>query len=107
MLQDGVPYADIVAALGPAGQHINKDNLSRWRHADHQDWLAEQRYREASAGQPEAPPEIKNFVLLLNELDEQQLQKHFRRNPSRLFNFLTKLVTQFNNNPGNPSASSS
>src|SRR5438093_10448591 len=43
MLDDGVPYRDIIARLGDAGKALNKDNLSRWRQHQHQDWLEEQR----------------------------------------------------------------
>ena len=47
MLDDGLPYADIVARLGDVGKSLNKDNLSRWRQHQHQDWLEEQFLKEA------------------------------------------------------------
>ena len=65
MLQDGLTYADIIAKLGDIGKQLNKDNLSRWRKADHQDWLAEQSQREALRGRPEPPPEVKDLFFLI------------------------------------------
>jgi hypothetical protein len=101
LLRDGLPYAAIIAALGPAGKHLNKNNLSRWRKADHQDWLAQQHYREATAGLPEAPPGIKNSVLLLNELADEKLGKYFRRKPIRFYSFLAKLAAGSRTKPRN------
>src|SRR5258708_33826767 len=53
MLRDGLTYAAIIASLGEAGKGLNKDNLSRWRKADHQDWLWEQHWLEATQNRPE------------------------------------------------------
>jgi len=88
MLQDNVPYADIIAKLGDAGKGLNKDNLSRWRKADYQDWLAEQNWRQANAGRPEPPPEVKHICLLLNELDQKKLEAMLARRPAKLLWFL-------------------
>src|SRR5712691_1319531 len=52
MLRDGLPYAEIVVRLGQAGTGLNKDNLSRWRKAGHQDWLWQQRWLAATATRP-------------------------------------------------------
>src|SRR6266478_7720368 len=53
MLSDGLTYAEIIAKLGEAGRGLNKDNLSRWRKAQHQDWLWEQHWLEATDNRPE------------------------------------------------------
>jgi len=45
MLSDGLPYAAIIARLGPAGKGLNKDNLSRWKKNGHQDWVKEHQRR--------------------------------------------------------------
>jgi hypothetical protein len=73
MLQDGVPYAKIVATLGEAGQGINIHNLSRWRRADYQDWLDEQTWREGNPNNENASPLVKDLTLLLHNLDSQPL----------------------------------
>ena len=39
MLQDGVPYADIITALGPEGKDLNEQNLTNWRTGGYQEWL--------------------------------------------------------------------
>src|SRR5215472_11414176 len=73
MLQDGVPYAKIIATLGDAGQGINIHNLSRWRRADYQDWLDEQTWREGNPKNENASPRVKDLTLLLHNLDSQPL----------------------------------
>ncbi|HET7871528.1 MAG TPA: hypothetical protein VFL42_03390 [Terriglobales bacterium] len=74
MLQDGVPYADIIATLGDNGKHLNKDNLSRWRKADHQDWLLEQIRLKATRALPEPSPEVKELTILLHDFDADTLR---------------------------------
>ena len=39
MLDDGLPYADIIQALGPQAAHLTPDNLSNWSRGGFQDWL--------------------------------------------------------------------
>ncbi len=73
MLQDGVPYAMIIARLGEAGQGINIHNLSRWRRADYQDWLAEQTWQATIKPGTNASPQAKDLTLLLHHLDAQPL----------------------------------
>ena len=41
-LDEGLPYKTIIASLGPAGQHLNEDNLSNWRLGGYQDYLKAQ-----------------------------------------------------------------
>ena len=42
LIQDGVPYQDIIDSLGEVGKDLNIVNLSRWKDGGHQDWLLEQ-----------------------------------------------------------------
>src|SRR5690349_14405438 len=49
MIDDGLTYAQIIERLGDAGKTLNKDNLSRWRLHQHQDWLEERRFKELVA----------------------------------------------------------
>ncbi|HWX20875.1 MAG TPA: hypothetical protein VN578_13330 [Candidatus Binatia bacterium] len=83
MLLDGVPYATIVARLGDAGKGLNKDNLSRWRKADHQDWLAEQTWCQATAARPAPSPQVKHIALLLQQLDADTLKDTIARRPDK------------------------
>jgi hypothetical protein len=56
MMLDGVPYAEIIERLGEPASHLKPDHLYQWKkrgHQDwllHQDWLAERRIRQESAG---------------------------------------------------------
>jgi hypothetical protein len=42
MLDEGVPYAEIIQRLGPHAQGLTKQKLSRWRYGAHQDYLRKQ-----------------------------------------------------------------
>jgi len=92
MLDDGLPYKDIIARLAERGHRLNKDNLSRWRRSDHQDWLREKLWVEASRDYPglaDTP-----WRLLLMELEPPFLNEITRRDPAsifRLFNLIPKL----------------
>src|SRR5436190_6902632 len=56
MMLDSVPYAEIIERLGDPASHLKPSHLSEWKkrgHQDwllHQDWLAERRIRQESAG---------------------------------------------------------
>jgi hypothetical protein len=44
LLDEGVPYAEIITRLGPDGAHLNEANICRWYQNGHQDWLKNQRW---------------------------------------------------------------
>jgi hypothetical protein len=46
MLDDGLPYHVIIDELGEAGQGLNIQNLSNWKHGGYQDWLKHQELLE-------------------------------------------------------------
>jgi hypothetical protein len=56
MMLDGVPYPQIIKRLGDPASHLKPNHLTEWKkrgHQDwllHQDWLAERRIRQESAG---------------------------------------------------------
>jgi hypothetical protein len=56
MMLDGVPYAEIIERLREPARHLKPDHLYQWKkrgHQDwllHQDWLADRRIRQESAG---------------------------------------------------------
>jgi hypothetical protein len=76
MLSDGVPYATIIAKFGDHGRGLTEHNLSRWRKADHQDWLAEQRWLTAAWGLNRASQNTKALALMLHELDCTPISAH-------------------------------
>jgi hypothetical protein len=39
MIQDGVPYLQIIQRLSPDTASLTEDNLSKWRSSGYQDWL--------------------------------------------------------------------
>ncbi len=47
MLQDGVPYLDIIQKLGPDGEGLTEDKLSKWKNGGYMDWLEESRLTAA------------------------------------------------------------
>jgi len=42
LIDDGVPYADIIRVLGEAGKGLTERNVSTWRFGAHQAWVKEQ-----------------------------------------------------------------
>src|SRR5512140_1693813 len=53
-LADGLPYADIIAQLGPDGAGLSEMNMSRWKDGGHQDWLKEQAWLDETRLRTEA-----------------------------------------------------
>jgi len=89
MLEENLDYKTLIARLGEHGLHLNKDNLSRWRKADHQDWRMQKLWAEAHHDHPEfaATP----WALLLMQLQPAALAQLVHRQPSaifRLFRFM-------------------
>jgi hypothetical protein len=58
MLDDGVPYKVIIRKLGPAGQHLNEDNISNWRLGGYQDYLQALAINDRARFQIEAAADI-------------------------------------------------
>ena len=46
LLDDGLTYKEVIAALGPEGAHLNECDVSRWYTTGHQDWLKNQLWLE-------------------------------------------------------------
>ena len=42
MMQDNVPYKEIIKKLGEHGMDVNRKNIFIWKKGGHQEWLAEQ-----------------------------------------------------------------
>jgi len=94
MLQDGLTYAQIITRLGDAGKHLNKDNLSRWRRADHQDWLQQQLWLQLTRDRPKLAnnPLARAFV----QFDPDSLNELLARQPAKvilIYNFIAKTST--------------
>src|SRR6266545_5743418 len=58
MLDDGLPYKLIIEKLGPAGQHLNEDNLSNWRLGGYQDSLKALAINDRARAQTEAAADL-------------------------------------------------
>src|SRR5438128_9493553 len=54
MLDDGLEYKVIIKSLGPAGEHLNEDNISNWRLGGYQDFLKAQAINDRARAQTEA-----------------------------------------------------
>jgi hypothetical protein len=97
LLDDGLPYADIIKRLGDAGKGLNEDNLSRWRLHDHQDWL-EARLLKQAIGTHEkiANNELAKDILRLQmEFDEDKVRQLIQRDGGKyscLINALARLA---------------
>jgi hypothetical protein len=58
MIEDGVPYVEIIERLGEDGNGLDKSNLSRWKNGGHQDWLVEQAFIRRTRARQETPQEL-------------------------------------------------
>jgi hypothetical protein len=58
MIEDGVPYGEIIERLGEDGKGIGISNLSRWKDGGHKDWLAEQAFLARTRARQETPAEL-------------------------------------------------
>ena len=74
MLEDGLPYKVIIEKLGPAGSHLNEDNLSNWRLGGFQDYLGAQAMSDRARAQTEAAAE---FVRDNGHLDPGQIERAY------------------------------
>ena len=94
MLDDGLPYATIIATLGEAGKGLNKDNLSRWRQHDHQDWLEEQRLKQALKHHPQHLDNepLKDLLRLKSEFHSERLRTKIHGNPGSYASLLKHLA---------------
>jgi hypothetical protein len=100
MLLNGLPCAAIIANLGQAGSGLNKDNLSRWRKAQHQDWLADRAWQEALALRPSAPQLVKDLARLLHETDAAGFHALMAQHPDA-FNRICNLSARVQAAPAN------
>jgi hypothetical protein len=66
LMDDGVPYKIIIEKLGPAGQHLNEDNLSNWRLGGYQDYLKAQAINDRARIQTEAAADFVRDTAHLN-----------------------------------------
>ncbi len=111
MLLDGVPYAEIIRALGPSAEHITEHNITTWVAAGHKEWLEEQfRLEETRVKQevamdlacPEGGSKIHEATLqlaatrlseMVRSLDATDFKELLRDDPAKLTPFLNALAT--------------
>ena len=82
MLEDGVPYAHIIARLGEAGQNLSEDCLCRWRKTFFQDWQ-ESRLRALNSPKTEAEQDIADITNLLTDFDPAVLAPIIKRDGAK------------------------
>lgn len=58
MIDDGVPYREIIEQLGEEGKKVSKFNLSKWRKGGYKDWLAERAFIERTRARQETPADM-------------------------------------------------
>jgi hypothetical protein len=97
MLCDGLSYDEIISKLGEAGKGLNKDNLSRWRKADYQDWLEDQRWAAVRTKNPQlqTPNSVRTVAKILHECDDEVLRRTLSRDPAKcaaLFKALARVA---------------
>src|SRR2546425_742677 len=111
MLLDGVPYAEIIKALGSPAEHITEHNITTWVAAGHKEWLEEQfRLEETRVKQevamdlacPEGGSKIHEATLqlaatrlseMVRKLDYTDFRELLRDDPAKLTPFLAALAT--------------
>jgi hypothetical protein len=76
MLDDGLPYKQIIQRLGPAGAHLNEDNLSNWRLGGYQDYLKTIALNDRAHLQIESAAQV---VADKPSLDQRDLEAACRR----------------------------
>ena len=54
MIEDGVPYEEIIEALGDDGKHLTDGNISEWKKGGHQDWLKDEFWRQEMRARQES-----------------------------------------------------
>jgi len=93
MLQDGISYAEIVVGLGEHGKALNKDNLSRWRKTNHQDWLLDQLWARSVRQDPrlQAHKPVEQICRLITEFDPETITETLSRDPSKYIPLLKAL----------------
>jgi len=113
MIDDGLPYAEIIRVLGDAGKGLTEKNVSDWRFGAHQAWVKEQqrlagmRVRQefaidlvrenAGATTQQAAYQIAalNLCDLLDDFDPALLKQTLHSDPdtyTKLLNAYTRLL---------------
>jgi hypothetical protein len=109
MILDGVPYADIIAALGEEGKDLNDQNLTNWRMGGYQDWLRDHDCFEAQRARNEAAADLAfkqgskihqatiqvaaaNMLRLVLDLKPSALQHILEDDPDKYTRILNALV---------------
>lgn len=58
MIDDGIPYAQIIEQLGEDGSGLSISNISRWKEGGYKDWLQEQTWLWEARGRRESASEL-------------------------------------------------
>jgi hypothetical protein len=81
MLEDGLPYDQIISRLGDAGKALSKHALSRWFKSCHVDWRQDSLLPQAD---PRRNPALSGLARLLLESDSRVVAVELHRNPAKV-----------------------
>jgi hypothetical protein len=62
MVQDGVPYAQIIQRLGDAGKTLSISNVSRWKDGGYKDWLLERTWLADTRARQESASDLSGDI---------------------------------------------
>jgi hypothetical protein len=111
MIQDGVPYLQIIEKLGDDGQGLTEDMLSKWKNSGYLEWLEECRIPDAmraryelahqlvtEAGDPEQASRAvlhtiaANLCYMLAETDPTALRESLLSDSDKFSRFVRAMV---------------
>lgn len=111
MIQDGVPYLQIIERTGPPAAHLNEDNLSNWKAGGYKDWLRELQVTQALQVKAELAKEIVthsaddnaagqavlqiiagNLLEFLSETDPAELRQSLLSDSDKFTRFVNSMV---------------
>jgi predicted metal-dependent peptidase len=119
MLDDGLEYKTIIKNLGPAGQHLNEDNLTSWRKGGYQDYLRAQIISDRAQVQTQAAADVLRetgrldpdklrracgeiallqYMETLLEHGEQIARKSLKKNPAKFITLMNACCNLSNSN---------
>ena len=111
MIQDGVPYLQIIQRLAPDTSALTEDNLSNWKSGGYLDWLHEMQLAEKlqakhelaqsivarcaddnAAGQALLQIIAGNLLEFLTETDPEELRENLVNDADKFTRFLNAMV---------------
>jgi hypothetical protein len=110
MLLDGLPYLEIISALGADAEDLNEDIIGRWKAGGYQDWLREQEKIDLARSKQEFASDVPspkdgtkinqatiqiaaaNLCEMLLTLDPSALRESLEKDPDKYTRLLNAIV---------------